>query len=278
MMLMVRAVLPRPWRPSSGAGLRCLSSSSAYLLSFFSDWPTTAVLQNSLLHVHHACGCWGLELVACTAVARLLLSTATMTYSRRLFTSYALTMHPSNVQERKFKERMSQELTSGNLPPLMARDLRRQQLQRLRVHQRQLIQDGNVHPGKALVVLGVEAMFWLSAAVAVRNLSAGYPAAALVQEAHQDLSQQGFLWFHDLTQPDPFCVLPVLTAATLLFSVQASRRQPVPQSDRVHSPLVADDASVAATEQHPRSQAVSLYPLRLLPHGCLAQLLPLQLA
>lgn len=43
----------------------------------------------------------------------------------------------------------------------------------------------------------------------------------------QDLSNEGLLWFHDLTAYDPYYVLPVVSAITMLASVEMNKAQMV---------------------------------------------------
>ena len=227
MMLAAAASIcrPLPLRPLHHFSKRCQSGGTGFqLLSWFSTVPSATFLERGLLLAHDAGGCWSLELVACTAAARLLMSSVTMTYIRRLFTRYAMTMHPVNQKEKQLRKEVAQQLAVGSLSPLMARDVKLKEIARLRAQSRELIEQQNIHPGKGFVMVGLEAVFWLSYAVAVRNITAGFPAewAAVAQ---QDMGSQGAFWFPDLTLPDPY-VLPLIASSTLLFSVQVSHFSP----------------------------------------------------
>lgn len=224
-MLMLRTAALRlhrsPLSPHS-LSTRCLSTDPTFqLLSWFSPFPTATLVEQGLLLAHQTGGNWTFELMACTAAARLLISTANMTYCRKLFTTYAITMHPFREREQKFKKEMTKKLASGSLPPLMARDIRFSELSRIREHNVQLITQKNIHPAKAFVAIGLEALFWLSYAAGVRNIVAGFPPEWTATAA-ADMRSQGALWFPDLTAPDPYFVLPVIAASTILFSIRVS--------------------------------------------------------
>jgi hypothetical protein len=201
---------------------RCLTSGAGFnLLSWFSTLPPPLVMEKGILYAHSVGGHWTLELLACTAASRILLSTITMTYTRKIFTTYAITTHPVNVQERKVRKE-AEQLSAGSLPPALVRDIRLKEVARLRGVSRNLIMEKNIHPGKGFVVMGIESLFWLSYAVGVRNIVAGYPAE-WTESARQDMHSQGVGWFTDLTLPDPYCILPLIASCTLIFSVRVSR-------------------------------------------------------
>lgn len=165
------------------------------------------------------CGSWSLEILVCTLAARALVSVPCLTYTRKLFAKYALVTHPIIQQEMKFKAEMAEKLAAGSMPPQMVHDLRFKGIQLLRGASKEAIQKSNVHPGKGIIVIGMESVFWVSYAVALRNIVSGYPAE-LAASAQADMSSQGILWFKDLTLPDPYCILPVTAAIILLSSVQ----------------------------------------------------------
>lgn len=212
------AVVRRPLIPLS---CRSVTSSSTYqLLSWLSDIPTATAIESGLLQFHDVCGSWSLEIFACTVAARLFVSLPSMTYTRKLFTTYALTTHPIRLQEMKFKKEMDQRVAAASMPPQMARDMRLQGLKLLRASMKDTIEKFNVHPGKGLVIIGFESLFWISYAVAIRNIVAAFPPSDRTTAAQTDMSSQGLLWFQDLTIPDPYCILPVSASLILLSSVQ----------------------------------------------------------
>lgn len=80
----------------------------------------------------------------------------------------------------------------------------------------------NCHPTKAAMVPLFQIPMWIILSHSYRNLARLYPnpadPASLM--AFSQLQQEGILWFHDLTVPDPTGILPVATALVNLTIIQ----------------------------------------------------------
>lgn len=142
-----------------------------------------------------------------------------MTYIRKVFMRYAIVMLPKHTRERKLKKALDQHKISPEFPPQLIADIRRQELLKIRAENDEYITKLNIHPGKAFVMIGVEAAFWISLMTGLRNICAGYPPD-MAADAPKQMSQQGFLWFSDLTVPDPYYILPGFASFMFLFSFQ----------------------------------------------------------
>ncbi len=86
---------------------------------------------------------------------------------------------------------------------------------------KRLIIRDNCHPFKASLVLWFQFPFWIILSHTIRNISFMYPIADDKALAiHKQLSNEGILWFTDLTQTDPYFVLPVIVGLINLINVQ----------------------------------------------------------
>lgn len=86
---------------------------------------------------------------------------------------------------------------------------------------RRLIVRDNCHPAKASLVLWFQVPFWLIMSISLRSMVLPLPGVAPVSVHVKDqLSNEGILWFTDLTQADPYCLLPFITAVVNLAIVQ----------------------------------------------------------
>lgn len=238
--------------------------------------PTARAVESALLQCHEVCGSWSLEIFACTLAARALVSVPSMTYTRKLFATYALVTHPLRVHEVKFKAEMAEKLAAGSLPPQMVRDLRYKGIKLLRGTNKEVIEKMNVHPGKGLVVIGLETVFWLSYAVALRNIVSGYPDE-LAASAKTDMSSQGILWFQDMTVPDPYCILPITASIVLLSSVQV-RSYIFSISNFSNRCMSPDHVSVETAEWSTRNAITEADQMGIISHVCVDLLSPVQLA
>ena len=68
----------------------------------------------------------------------------------------------------------------------------------------------NCHPGKTLLPIAFQACFFTSMFFGMRGMC---------NAPVESLTTSGLLWFPDLTQADPFCALPLLTASTIYLQL-----------------------------------------------------------
>ena len=81
-----------------------------------------------------------------------------------------------------------------------------------------LIVRDNCHPKKAFIVVWFQMPFWIILSLALRKMSFGTNVDNI--SIYNQLSNEGILWFPDLTQTDPYFILPFLTAIVNLTIVQ----------------------------------------------------------
>lgn len=84
-----------------------------------------------------------------------------------------------------------------------------------------LIVRDNCHPAKASVVVWFQIPAWILLSYSLRNMTFMYPVAdEKATLIHTQLSNEGILWFSNLTIPDPLLLLPFLAAGINLTIVE----------------------------------------------------------
>lgn len=62
---------------------------------------------------------------------------------------------------------------------------------------------------------------WIVLSFALRDMSGMFPnKIPLHPEATASFASEGLLWFHNLTLPDPFCILPVVLALSNFLNIE----------------------------------------------------------
>lgn len=225
------------WRPACSK-LRFLSPSSStvnvhrnitvkYFIGWAAELPNVQLVENVILSFHNfGTGHWALDIIGGTVLSRLVISGIFMTASRKNFATYAVRCSDNLRQRRKILEESGKQYRLGHAalggaPPLLARRERRMKLRELKAERRKIIEKYNIHPARGFVYIGIEAVFWFSYSVAIRNITAGFPPDVATLAA-MDMTQQGMLWFPNLTVSDPFYILPFISCCSFLFSSSVS--------------------------------------------------------
>jgi inner membrane protein COX18 len=94
--------------------------------------------------------------------------------------------------------------------------------------------DYNCHMAKLFLPLYVQIPVWMFNSIAIRNMAMMRASpdrfqVAPVEEWYIQMAAEGALWFPNLTEPDPFFILPLLvgiTFATNIFLVSARSKSP----------------------------------------------------
>lgn len=74
-----------------------------------------------------------------------------------------------------------------------------------------MMKEKNINPFKNIVPIMFQMPIFMSMFIGLRGM-ANLPVESMMSS--------GILWFHDLTVPDPFYILPALTAATLFLQLK----------------------------------------------------------
>ncbi|XP_031356055.1 cytochrome c oxidase assembly protein COX18, mitochondrial isoform X2 [Photinus pyralis] len=92
-----------------------------------------------------------------------------------------------------------------------------------------LIERDNCHPAKASLLIWFQLPLWVCFSVALRNLAYQLPHSHVNAElVHHDLSVEGFGWIVNLTQVDPYFVLPLSFGLINLTIIEAASRRGSP--------------------------------------------------
>ena len=188
------------------------------LLSWYSALPQVLVTENVVLTVHSmGTGHWALDIIAMTCLGRVVLSGVATTYMRKILASHAITCKDVTQEKRRLRLDLRKRVSSGEMPPLLARELKMQAFAQLNKKHQDLILMHNNHPGKAYMALVIEGICWVTYGLSLRNITAGFPPD-IASEAAVEMKSQSFLWITDLSLPDPYYVIPLLSTSIFLFS------------------------------------------------------------
>lgn len=181
-----------------------------------------------LTNVHDSLGIpWSLEIVLISLAIRGLFMLPVSVYERRL-TAKMDVLHGPEV-EKKINE--IKELTRRKL---QLRELRSEKEAKKFFNKRkkelynEFYLKYNMHPTKRIIAILAPAPIWMVMSFSIGNLCRRTPASLLEKRSivesiaanYPQLSTEGFLWFKDLTQPDPSCILPFVFFLTLFASIE----------------------------------------------------------
>ena len=85
---------------------------------------------------------------------------------------------------------------------------------------RELYRQEGCHPYKVAFLPWVQLPLWFVLSFALRNMTGVFPWLSPPEDVLTGLAAEGMLWFPDLTAPDPYCILPILLAATNLMNIE----------------------------------------------------------
>lgn len=77
-------------------------------------------------------------------------------------------------------------------------------------------------PYRVAILPWVQLPLWITLSFALRDMAGVFPAhlPPSAAETKAALSQEGCLWFPDLTLPDPYFILPIILVATNLCNIE----------------------------------------------------------
>lgn len=160
-------------------------------------WTPVGILQHCLEFLHISCDLpwWG-AIVISTICMRVLLTPVVIIAQRNAANmSKVLPM----VQEIQQKITESRQMGNASETARYSQELV------------QLMSKGGVSPLKSMLVPMAQAPIFISYFLALRRM---------VNAPVESLETGGMLWFMDLTVPDPYYLLPILTCTTLFATIQ----------------------------------------------------------
>jgi YidC/Oxa1 family membrane protein insertase len=164
----------------------------------FGSWMTpVGWLQNALEFMHVSCGLpWWCSIIAGTTILRLLVFPLVVTSQR-----HTVKMNNNMPQIQAYQEKMTDARLHGN-PYEMARASQELML---------FMKTHEVNPLKGLILPAVQFPIFLSMFLGLRGL-ANLPL--------ESFKYGGLWWFSDITMPDQFYILPVVTVITLGITLE----------------------------------------------------------
>ena len=75
-------------------------------------------------------------------------------------------------------------------------------------------------PYRVAILPWVQLPLWITLSFTLRNMAGVFPGLLPSEGVKASLASEGCLWFADLTQPDPYFILPVILAATNLCNIE----------------------------------------------------------
>ena len=75
-------------------------------------------------------------------------------------------------------------------------------------------------PYRVAILPWVQLPLWITLSFALRNMAGVFPGLLPSEGVKASLASEGYLWFADLTLPDPYFLLPVILAATNLCNIE----------------------------------------------------------
>ncbi|ESO02049.1 hypothetical protein HELRODRAFT_121655, partial [Helobdella robusta] len=160
-------------------------------------WSPKGLVENGLEFLHCTLDIpWWSAIVIGTVCLRLAIFPLVILAQRN-----AANLNNNMPTVQRLQQRMTQARMSGNVQQAM--ESSKQLMEFMKVN--------NVNPLKNLLVPLAQIPIFLSVFTAIREMT-NLPVASW--------KSGGILWFTDLTVPDPFYILPVVTAATLFATIE----------------------------------------------------------
>lgn len=183
------------------------------------DFEWVVSTQNLLVSLHNCYGTgnWALDVVAATLIMRTVISLPMMSWRINIFHSYA-------KMRARLKKQADENMKdqAKRFKAIIANADDRPIKQQLIVNRSQLkdeILRTNNHPLRGIIVIGFEAMAYVTFFLAIKNLCLGLPDVT-AEIAQSELQRTSFLWLKDLTTSDPFHLFPLLAFVSALSTTE----------------------------------------------------------
>ncbi|XP_050538034.1 mitochondrial inner membrane protein OXA1L-like isoform X1 [Daktulosphaira vitifoliae] len=161
------------------------------------SWTPVGILQNALQYMHVSFDMpWWLTIIAGTAILRLLVFPLVISSQR-----HTIKMNNNMPKIQEYQQKISECRLQGN-PYEMARASQELML---------FMKSNHVNPIKGMILPAIQFPIFLSMFLGLRGM------AMLPLES---LTYGGLWWFTDLTLPDQFFILPIVTVATLGLTIE----------------------------------------------------------
>lgn len=186
-----------PVADNAAAVLTALSTEPTLASLGLGGWMPSGFVQTALETIHVGLDVpWWTAIVIGTVCIRLAMFPLVILAQRN-----AANMHNHLPTMQRLQERMTQARMSGDI----------QEAVKTSGELMNYMQNNGVNPFKNMLVPFAQMPVFLSVFVGVREMTS-LPVASL--------QSGGILWFTDLTIPDPFYALPLLTMTTLLATIE----------------------------------------------------------
>jgi YidC/Oxa1 family membrane protein insertase len=171
-------------------------------------YPVTSILGSVLLFFYGHGAPWWLSIALLTIVVRTLLFLLTIKQIKSMRAMQDLKPELDRIRNKYKDNRQKQQ-----------------------EEQMKLFQERKINPLGGCLPLLVQAPVFIGIFYVIREFggSAGIIGGGEAEGTQPSFKEGGILWFTDLTAHDPYFVLPILSALTLLLSMEITNKSMLPQ-------------------------------------------------
>lgn len=180
------------------------------------SWPVQKFTE-SLIWIHDVTGLqWYSSIILSTLIFRTLIVFPFVIYNEFIDARLAPLGPIFRKEVDKARVEIGEMVRRGELEPKLAKPRLRELMYNFA---REKYIEHNVHPGQKFVLIAFQLPLWMFMSFALGNMT-WRPTTFMSMDIRESMAEGGTLWFLDLTQVDPFCILPVINFLLLVFAVQ----------------------------------------------------------
>ncbi|GAV07661.1 hypothetical protein RvY_17476 [Ramazzottius varieornatus] len=177
-------------------------------LDFIADTSAVKFLERSLQVIHESTGTpWWATIPLTVLMARSLITFPFAIIQRRITAKLVLLKPKMDELAKELFQEVKQAQRMFKWDEEKANQVFNIEI---RKHRSNLYVQDNCHPAKNILLPLLQIPLWICMSCALRNLCAGRNGEAARVTSRAQLSQEGALWFRDLTRPDRTWAIPVL--------------------------------------------------------------------
>lgn len=219
--------------------------SNSYLKAFsklshsIANSSVVELTKNNLINIHELTNIsWTLEIGLITIIFRTFITFPLSIFQHKILAKFQSLSPELQLHAKKLRKAVGDEKYFFNYTDFKAK-LRFNYL--LKQEEKRLIIRDNCHPIKGSIVVLFQIPFWIILSHSMRNMAFMKPIAhqkALDIYVFNQLSNEGILWFTNLTQSDPYFILPILVGIVNLAIIQIhsnERLKKLETKTRMHS-------------------------------------------
>ena len=214
----IRTSILRNPRPCSVATDRNIFSKVDTFIRGGVDFPHVIHAQNLLVSLHdsYGTGNWALDIVAATLIMKTLFSLPMMTWRINIFHAYGELRR--NVFEKSNKA-ARKAILEYKVIAINPEDSVKGKRKIVKYNVKEETIKTNNHPLRGFIVIGAEALLYVTYFLSIKNLCLGLPDPS-AWNVRCELQETHFLWLGDLTACDPYHLFPIIAFIAFLSSTE----------------------------------------------------------